>query len=694
MLKNFKVTHKLAAVSLLFILLFAALTWRLVSSINMFGVDFARKEQKGTEYAAPLLRLLREFDRKRLSRGAIGTNSDFERALNAMDTVDERIGAELSLKGRWPELRAALRETATSTVAGNPAALKAGSDGIRDLLSILSDTSNLTLDPELETYYLADLATKKIPLVMNLLGEGRDVCLSHPEAPQLSPEQATRLAGIVAVTRQVRNDLDQSFERAIRGEPSLEERLGSTRVRCQSALNEAIALMQTGNREGGPFQSSANLTHEFDARIEFMAATGQRALSELNVLLDARISRFKRGMWETLGWLLLSVLVVLALRYLLIRELLLSVRRTVEAATAIAAGELLHPAVVSIAVESRRDELGDLCRSFARMSVTLNYLAESAGRISKGDVSIKVRAQSDKDILGMALANVAQNLAKLVGQVQRSAIQVNTSTNDIAATAKEQQTTAVEIAATTTEIGATSSQIATTATGLVQTMAEVSTTAEHAQHLAREGRTGLSRMEQTMSHVNGSVSDIATKLSVLSEKASGINAVVTTITQVADQTNLLSLNAAIEAEKAGEFGRGFAVVAREIRRLADQTAIASSDIGDMVKEMQAAVTTGVMGMDKFADQVRQANQEVHTVSAQLAQIIDQVQALMPRIETINSGIQGQAAGATQISEALAQLGEGARQIAESLRQSNQAIQQLNEATSGLRTGIETFKLGS
>ena len=82
------------------------------------------------------------------------------------------------------------------------------------------------------------------------------------------------------------------------------------------------------------------------------------------------------------------------------------------------------------------------------------------------------------------------------------------------------------------------------------------------------------------------------KLEVLNEKASNINQVVTTITKVADQTNLLSLNAAIEAEKAGEHGRGFAVVATEIRRLADQTAIASYDIEQLVKEMQSAVSAG------------------------------------------------------------------------------------------------------
>ena len=122
---------------------------------------------------------------------------------------------------------------------------------------------------------------------------------------------------------------------------------------------------------------------------------------------------------------------------------------------------------------------------------------------------------------------------------------------------------------------------------------------------------------------------ISAKLAVLNEKAGNINQVVTTITKVADQTNLLSLNAAIEAEKAGEYGRGFAVVATEIRRLADQTAVATCDIEQMVKEMQTAVSAGVMGMDKFSEEVRRGAQDVQQIGTQLGSIIQQVQALTP-----------------------------------------------------------------
>ena len=171
-------------------------------------------------------------------------------------------------------------------------------------------------------------------------------------------------------------------------------------------------------------------------------------------------------------------------------------------------------------------------------------------------------------------------------------------------------------------------------------MNEVAAVAEQSAALAGSGQAGLTHMEETMRQVMDAAGSINAKLAVLNEKAGNINQVVTTITKVADQTNLLSLNAAIEAEKAGEYGRGFAVVATEIRRLADQTAVATYDIEQMVKEIQSAVSAGVMGMDKFSEEVRRGMQEVQQVGGQLSQIIQQVQALAPRVRSGQRGDAG------------------------------------------------------
>jgi methyl-accepting chemotaxis protein WspA len=225
-------------------------------------------------------------------------------------------------------------------------------------------------------------------------------------------------------------------------------------------------------------------------------------------------------------------------------------------------------------------------------------------------------------------------------------------------------------------------------------MSDVTTVSEHAAELATGGQAELTNMEEAMSQVMQAAASINAKLAVLNDKAGDINQVVTTITKIADQTNLLSLNAAIEAEKAGEYGRGFAVVSTEIRRLADQTAVATYDIEQMVKEIQSAVSASVMGMDKFSEQVRRGLHDVQQIGGKLSEIIAQVQTLAPRFETVSESMQAQSTGAEQISEALVQLTEATQQTVESLRQSSDAIEELNRVSGNLHGSISRFKLSA
>ncbi|MBH3429340.1 methyl-accepting chemotaxis protein [Pseudomonas alkylphenolica] len=328
------------------------------------------------------------------------------------------------------------------------------------------------------------------------------------------------------------------------------------------------------------------------------------------------------------------------------------------------------------------------------ITAPMQRIVHALDKLRGGDLSVRLNLDR-KDEFGAVETGFNEmmgELTNLVSQAQRSSVQVTTSVTEIAATSKQQQATATETAATTTEIGATSREIAATSRDLVRTMTEVTSAADQASILAGSGQQGLARMEETMHQVMGAADLVNNKLAILNEKAGNINQVVVTIVKVADQTNLLSLNAAIEAEKAGEYGRGFAVVATEVRRLADQTAVATYDIEQMVREIQSAVSAGVMGMDKFSEEVRRGMFEVQQVGEQLSQIIHQVQALAPRVLMVNEGMQAQATGAEQINHALAQLGDASSQTVESLRQASFAIDELSQVATGLRGGVSRFKV--
>ncbi len=345
-------------------------------------------------------------------------------------------------------------------------------------------------------------------------------------------------------------------------------------------------------------------------------------------------------------------------------------------------------------IHNLRELIAERRRAVEELARKVNQILKVVKAAAEGDLTMKVTVTGEDSIgqLGRGVQAMVDSLNHLVAQVQHAGIQVTSSSTQIAATAKEQEATVAEQAATVNQVVTTATEISATAKELVSTMDEVATVAEGTAESAASGQAGLQKMESTMHQMMEASTSIAAKLEVLNEKASNINTVVTTITKVADQTNLLSLNAAIEAEKAGEYGLGFSVVATEIRRLADQTAVATWDIEQMVKEMQTAVTAGVMSVEKFTEEVRRSVNEVSSISAELAQIIEQVQALTPRFETVHEGMQFQSQGAEQIKQAIINLSESAQQTLESLRQSHASIDHLNEAAHRLQAGVSKFKV--
>lgn len=335
--------------------------------------------------------------------------------------------------------------------------------------------------------------------------------------------------------------------------------------------------------------------------------------------------------------------------------------------------------------------------SFFLARILKNSLAiaiTAAEKVSDGDLTTQLEVKSNDEIgkLISTFRTMTDNLNSLIRQVQHSGIQITTSTTQIAASGKELEAAVTQQVASTNEVVATAQDIANNSEQLVKTMEEVTNLSQSTAIATKGGQKDLIQMQTTIRQLAEATRSISSKLGVISEKANNINSIVTTITKVADQTNLLSLNAAIEAEKAGEYGLGFSVVAREIRRLADQTAVATLDIESMVKEMQSAVSTGVMEMDKFSKEVTRSVEDVGKISQQLGDIIDQVQSLTPRFEIVSQGMESQSQSAQQISESMLQLREASLQTADALRETNTALEQLNDAAQNLREETSRFKV--
>ena len=405
----------------------------------------------------------------------------------------------------------------------------------------------------------------------------------------------------------------------------------------------------------------------------------------------------------------LCIGLAIAIAVLLLRALLTPINALTSAVGQIAAGDQAARAVVS-----SNDEMGQVTVEFNRMAQAIqdsqakeleatnvlrakvDSLLDVVSRAASGDLTGQVTVEGNDAIglLGNGLKRMFDNLRGLLNNVQKAGIQVTTSATEIAASAKQQEATGIEQAQTSVEILSTTKEISANTTQLLRTMEDATAVADFTTNATAEAQTNLRRMDQTMQHMVSATDSINAKLAALSEKASNINGVLITITKVADQTNILSLNAAIEAEKAGDAGRGFSVVATEIRRLADQTSVSTWDIDQMLKEMQSAVSASVMGMDKFSEEIRRSVGEVRQVTEQLSSVMDQVQKLAPQFDLVLQGMQSQAVGASQISDTMLQLNDATQQTVESLKATSEAVHQLQYAAGDLQSSVATFSVNS
>ncbi len=276
---------------------------------------------------------------------------------------------------------------------------------------------------------------------------------------------------------------------------------------------------------------------------------------------------------------------------------------------------------------------------------------------------------------------------RITNPVADLSIHLTSSATQISSSAVHQQSNVTTLMASSNQIASAAKEISATSQELLHAMVDIADAAARTASLAHKGRHGLKGMETSMQTLSVASDGISTKLATIRSKAARINSVVTAITKVADQTNLLSLNASIEAEKAGEAGVGFAVVAREIRRLADQSAIATLDIEQIVEEMQEAVASGVSEMRDFSGAVQGGIGAAEAIQGQFGEIIEGVESIAPRYETVQQGMQNQSVGAKQISEAMWQLTETARQTSDSATELNEVSRQLHEAVRILKERI-------
>lgn len=324
----------------------------------------------------------------------------------------------------------------------------------------------------------------------------------------------------------------------------------------------------------------------------------------------------------------------------------------------------------------------------------IRTVSRTLARAAEGDLRDAPEADGRGELRGLleSLGTMMRDLGGMLGGVRRTSRDIATTASEVRETAGRQHTvvqdlgsSAAEIAAAVEEMSATGSQLATTAEG-------VGSLSEDTADRAERGRRGLDRMRDSIGGLDRTSEGVCRHLAEIRERADGVGAVVVTITRVANRTNLLSINAAIEAEKAGPHGRGFGVVATEINRLADQTAAAALEVEAIVEDMQQSVSAGAEAMDGLAGVVRSSVETASEVSADLAAILGAIADLRDRFAELRDGVDAQSQGALQVRDAMRQLRDSSRVAGDVVQRLQSSAVRLDEASRGLEGAVARFRL--
>ncbi len=486
-------------------------------------------------------------------------------------------------------------------------------------------------------------------------------------------------------------------------------------------MKDVIALVDRGVGKESMDVIRADLDAFFVSQI---ALQEERALA---VAATANSSQ-TLGIGITAG----AIVVMLALGFLLSRMISKGVNEVAGAMKQIADGDL----TAKVEVKSS-DEIGEMAKSYGDMQSYIQDITRVTETIADGDLSVTAKAASEKDVLGNAVVRMLDSLKTLIGRVRGTAVDLTDASGQLASASDE-------AGKATSGIASTSQAVAQGATSQVESvdqargaMGELTRAIEHIAQGSQEQAAGVAQTVSIMNQVSGAAAEVAKnaqaaadgsreaneaaqqgaqmvdknvegmgrikaavelsseQINKLGGQSQEIGKIVAVIDDIAAQTNLLALNAAIEAARAGEQGRGFAVVADEVRKLAERVTDATKEIASLIDSIQTSVAESIKATEEQAKEVEEGAQMTDEAGKALGQILDAVSKVAAQIEQISAGAEEMAASADEgvkavdgVNTIVEQNTAATQQMAANSNQVNDAIQSVAAASEQSSSGAQ------
>ncbi len=476
------------------------------------------------------------------------------------------------------------------------------------------------------------------------------------------------------------------------GDAAQAKRVEQVGVMMREYVTATSALAELRRTRG---QAAATAAFLSDDTRQVLSALGMQfndLQKELESVLSRRTSqtdedgRFARQL-ILVGTALAFCAAVLA-GWWLARDIATPLKALTAGTERVTAGDLSLPAPMG----PRSDEIGVLGRALERMTQSLNGMAQTANRISVRDLRVSVTPQSDRDVLGVAFSRMSDDLREQAKGLLEGVNVLSVAASEIVSSSSQLAATASQAAAAVSETTTTVEEVRHTAQLASQKAKLVSDSAQRAMQVTENGRRSTQDVEAAMERIREQMQHIASGMVRLSERTQAVGQVIAAVEDLSTQSNMLAVNAAIEAAKAGEHGRGFGVVAQEVKSLAEQSRQATAQVRNILGDIQKATAAAVLATEEGGKVVeagaRQAEVAGEAVQTLGGSVNEAVQAALQ----IAASSQQQLIGMDQVVSAMDSIKQASTQNVSSAAELEATARNIGDLGQRLKVMVEGYKV--
>lgn len=675
LMSNLSFRPKFAIIVALLLAPLALVGYFFIKEINI-SIAFAANERSGTSYISPV--------QEAYNKVAVGSITSEPFDLSRSD-VKRLEGQSPWLKGD-SDLQKALQATNHSDQVNS----------LKALIQTVGNNSQLVLDPDIDSYYTMDAVVFQIPnalaAVETLSTQAINVAKRKRATTTEKVELAVKLADLRRSIGNVSDDLGQA--KAVNDSLSS---LEGEKEKVQAAFTTLAEMIDKGIIASDRPQNSS--TEVRDAAVELVNATGsyhKDLMSTLDRLLVVRQQGFE-GRKSMVS--ILTILSLVAAGYLLIGVYVGMMGSLAEAG---GASQRLSQGDANQAVRVlSRDEVGALSKDLELIRLSFKKVAETATEMAHGNLTVQVDVRGERDELGFALTRMVESLRTAVATMKAASEGVRDASQELANSASEGSRSAMYVAKVMQDVHRSTSEGAAASSAVaigceeqaaatvrandalhelfsrveeVQNASKGQRKVAEATHEAAEvGGRALRETLERVQMLQAECLNSSNRVQALGDMGNAIGSIVGTIGEIADQTNLLALNAAIEAARAGEHGRGFAVVADEVRKLAERSRISSEEIAKLIGQVRTEVANSLKAIENTAREAAAGTELSKTASAALEAMIGQTNLVVEESDHLSGA-------ADSILAAYGQLADATSLVASRSEQNAAAAEELSAST--------------